>query len=221
MNRGVVPLATIAMNPRPHPKDAPMKKRTKTSAAKKPAAKKPAARKRRNPNYSTAMVAASAPKRRKRRKNPGMDFKSAINGLLGLAPGAVVGVGGELGLLTSRGEAVAGAVMIVGGMYLLAADVPANFKPLGGAMIGAGAVPVSREVYRMVTASSTTPPAGLVPPAPVAGIGSDYAPRAGEIVMDELGRSMIADGRGGFIGRSPAPVRPGYALQGAGALSNV
>jgi len=198
-----------------------MKKRTKTSAAKKPAAKKPAARKRRNPNYSTAMVAAKpAPKRRKRR-NPGMDFKSAINGLLGLAPGAVVGVGGELGLLTSRGEAVAGAVMIAGGLALLAMDVPANFKPLGGAMIGAGAVPVSREVYRMVTASSTTPPAGLVPPATVGGIGSDYAPRAGEIVMDELGRSMIADGRGGFIGRSPAPVRAGYALQGAGALSNV
>jgi len=220
MNRGVVPLATIAMNPRPHPKDAQMKKRTKTSAAKKPAAKKPAP-KRRNPNYSTAMVAAKpAPKRRKR-KNPGMDFKSAIHGLLGLAPGAVVGVGGELGLLTSRGEAVAGAVMIAGGLALLAADVPAAYKPLGGAMIGAGAVPVSREVYRMVTASSTTPPAGLVPPAPVAGIGSDYAPRAGEIVMDELGRSMIADGRGGFVGRSPAPVRPAYALQGAGALSNV
>jgi hypothetical protein len=81
--------------------------------------------------------------------------------LLGVAPGAIVGVGGELGLLTARGEAVAGAAMIAVGVGMVGADYLPN---LGAAMIGAGSVPVAREVYRMVTADA---PAEL-PAAPVA-----------------------------------------------------
>lgn len=197
-----------------------MKKRTKP-AAKKPAAKKPAARKRRNaakyPSGTALVIAAPQAAKRRRRKNPAFNVKKALEGLFGLAPGAVVGVGGELGLLTARGEAVAGAVMIAGGLAMIGTD---TMPALGGAMVGAGAVPVAREAYRMITAQSA-PPAGLVPPAPVAGIGSDYAPRAGEVVMDQIGRAMIADGRGGFLGRASVPVQPAYAVQGAGAISNV
>lgn len=196
-----------------------MKKRTrKTSAAKKPAAKKPAARKRRsNPTGVSYAMGKRAPVKRRKRSNPAFNAKKALEGLLGLAPGAVVGIGGELGLLTARGEAVAGAVMIAGGLALIGTD---TMPALGGAMVGAGAVPVAREAYRMITAQSAPPP-GLVPPAPVAGIGSDYAPRAGEVVMDPAGRSMIADGRGGFFGRASVPVQASFAVQGAGALSNI
>lgn len=197
-----------------------MKKRTRktSAAAKKPAAKKPAARKRRsNPTGASYGMAKRAPVKRRKRSNPGFNVKKALEGLLGLAPGAVVGVGGELGLLTARGEAVAGAVMIAGGLALIGTD---TMPTLGGAMVGAGAVPVAREAYRMITAQSAPPP-GLVPPATVSGIGSDYAPRAGEIVMDPAGRSMIADGRGGFYGRASVPVQASFAVQGAGALSNI
>ena len=195
-------------------KPAAKKPAAKTAAANKPAAKKPAARKRRPNGYaSTSMVKAPAAKRRKKRRNPAFSLKAAAMSLLGVAPGAIVGVGGELGLLTARGEAVAGAAMIAVGVGMVGADIMPN---LGAAMIGAGSVPVAREVYRMVTADA---PAEL-PAAPVAGIGSDYAARRGDVITGPDGYSRIADGRGGFLAE-PAnrPVMPANLLQGV-ALGN-
>jgi hypothetical protein len=201
--------ATIAMNPRPKTaKDRPMKKK---SAARKPAAKKPAAKKRTNgssyPSETALVIAAPRPRRKKRRTNPAFNLQKAAMGLLGLAPGAVVGVGGELGLLTARGEAVAGGVMIAAGAAMIGADI---LPELGAGMIGAGSVPVAREIYRMAT--STGP--SMVAPAPVAGIGDDYAPRRGDIVMAPDGRAMIADGRGGYVTPADRPVRAVMAVQG-------
>jgi hypothetical protein len=98
--------------------------------------------------------------------------------------------------------------MVAGGVAMVGLDV---MPVLGAAMIGAGTVPLAAEAYRMITA----------PPAAVAGIGSDYAPRAGETIMDARGRSMIADGRGGYMGRSSIPSYAASAVQGAGSIGNV
>ena len=202
-----MPTALIAMNPRP--KARKMKK--------KPAAKKSRRRaKRKNPyavTHQVRHVARKNPRRMKRRKNPAAALLSA---LLPQTPGAAVGVASAYGLTGANGsnrQIGTGAAIVAASLALAnmgKRDLAIGVGSAGMVVLGAALV------HRFMPQAGA---AAVAPGAPVSGYLGAYVPQMGDVV-EMGGQSLIADGRGGYIGTTADPARA-VDLQGFGAYSNV
>jgi hypothetical protein len=203
-----MPTALIAMNPRPHRKAAPMKRKSNPK-------KKRRSTKRKNPyavTHKVSHVARKNPRRMKRRRNPASALLSA---LLPQTPGAAVGVASAYGLTGANGstrQIGTGAAIVAASLALAQMgrrDWAIGVGSAGMVVLGAALV------HRFMPQAA----AAVAPGAPVQGYLGAYVPQMGDVV-EMGGQYLIADGRGGYLGTASDPARA-VDLQGFGAYSNV